>query len=563
MDQLFDLYWGGPERRITGLTLRIIAVNAVALIILAVGILYLGQYQNNIIEAKLETFRTEVALVSAALSEGAIEETTNIYSGKNSKPKLDIEEVKKMARKMGHTMNRRVYVFDEKGDMIVDSNILTSSTGTIQIIDLPPRKDTLYSIEILRGIASFILHLLPDKKILPKYPVTNKANTDVSAFPDAHMATKGAISFSAWLSESDRIFLSSAAPLMHNGQNIGVVLLTRLGEDIEDAVLQVWFDILRIFLGTLIITILLSIYLSGAIANPLRKLMNAAKSVRSGKSRETEIPDLSYRRDEIGELSLVLREMTDALWERMDTIERFAADVSHELKNPLTSLKSAIETLAIVKKKADHEKLLEIVAHDIERLDRLITDISHASRLDASLSRETFSTINIAHILNEILDRYKNPLERDSKGAPADHSAVQIDGITLSLNIVPHQNFEVVGSKVRLLQVFENLVSNALSFSKKTDSIEINVSNKMNYVIITITDHGPGIPASKLETVFERFYSERPQHEDYGRHSGLGLSICKQIIHAHGGRIFAENIKEPDGTIQGAQFTVILNTIRS
>jgi len=310
----------------------------------------------------------------------------------------------------------------------------------------------------------------------------------------------------------------------------------------------------------LLITVLLSIYLSGAIARPLKRLARAAERIRSGHSAGEDIPDLSYRHDEIGELSVVLKDMTQALWQRMDGIERFAADVAHELKNPLTSLKSAVETAAIVKKKEDREKLMNIIKHDAERLDRLITDISHASRLDTELSRETYTPVSINKILHNILDIYQNPLERQKPITGGPLSVVlPKEQINIILDI-PKEVGEimVIGIEMRLSQVFQNLLNNALSFSGKNTSIKIQAAQRLNAAVITVEDEGPGIPESKLDTIFERFYSERPDYEDYGRHSGLGLSICKQIIDAHDGRIFAENRKDLSGTILGAKFTVIL-----
>jgi len=332
------------------------------------------------------------------------------------------------------------------------------------------------------------------------------------------------------------------------------------GEDINHALGDAWFNILKIFLLTLFITILLSIYLSGVIARPLRKLASAAENVRKGKLKHTEIPDMSDRKDEIGELSIVLRDMTNALWDRMDTIEAFAADVSHEIKNPLTSLKSAVETAFIVKNKEDMDKLLEIIKHDIERLDRLISDISNASRLDAELSREMFNKIDMKALLRHLLDSYKSPLEREAENSHNSDEALK-DGILITLDMADHADIFVRGSEGRLIQVFQNIISNAISFAPIKTTIKILVTLKGNRVTIAIEDEGSGIPENQLENVFGRFYSERPEHEKYGQHSGLGLSICKQIITAHNGIIYAENNKDRDGNVIGARFVVILNVV--
>ncbi len=245
----------------------------------------------------------------------------------------------------------------------------------------------------------------------------------------------------------------------------------------------------------------------------------------------------------------------------MDSIENFAADVAHELKNPLTSLRSAIETAFIVKSQTDRERLQKVILHDLDRVNRLISDISKASRLDAELSREAFETIDLTAALSGLFDAYKTPLERSKERNISGVDIVKIDETELRLSMLKDTTIQVWGLETRLIQVFENLISNAVSFSPEGGVVQINVSLQGPLVRITVEDQGPGIPENRLDTIFERFYSERPQHEDYGHHSGLGLSICRQIISAHQGRIFAENIKDATGNVKGARFVVILNSL--
>ncbi len=522
-------------------------MNAIALIILLGGILYLGQYQKGLIETKLETFEAEIELLSAAISEGAIEES-------EGKARLRPDQAKNMTRRLSLTSGKRIRLFDNQGQLIVDSAALLSPEELQHIASLYQGAEMLYTVQVLKNMADFIIGLLPDRRVLPFYP--NVRSKKAADYPDVPVALTGQISLSAWHNFDESIFLSAAAPLHTDRYLAGAVLLTREGKDIEDDIGKVWLDVLRVFLATLLVTILLSIYLSGVIARPLRNLASAAEAVRRGEA--SEIPDLSHRHDEIGELSIVLRDMTNALWERMDSIEAFAADVAHELKNPLTSLRSAIETAAIVKKKADRDKLFGIIMHDFERLDRLISDISNASRLDAELSREAFQAVNIKEALSQLIDIYKNPLERKKSVAS---NKVKIEDVEVQLNLPAGGDIYVSGIESRLVQVFENLISNAASFSSKGKVVSINVRQKERHVHIEVEDEGPGIPDKKLETIFERFYSERPEHEDYGRHSGLGLSICRQIITAHQGRIYAENIKNKSGKVKGARFNVVLNIL--
>ncbi len=543
--------------------MRIIGVNAVALIILLIGVLYMGQYQRSLIEAKLETFQVEVDLVAAAIAEGSIvayeKPDISPFAESETIIELDTEQARRMIRRMSQSMRHRIYVFDNEGQMAADSRNLIGPDGTVEIEALEPIPDQEYHETVLRSMLRFAISLLPDRQILPRYHDTDSKH--VADYHDALEAFSGRTSISAWYDGENDIFLTAASPLTKDGQILGVVLLSRKGRDIERDINAVWFNILRVFGMALIITIMLSIYLSGVIARPLKKLANAAEAVRRGQASYEEIPDLSYRHDEIGDLSTVLRDMTRALSERMDTIERFAADVAHELKNPLTSLRSAAETASIVKSDEDRKKLLDIMKHDVERLDRLISDISNASRLDTEMAREQFEKVSLQRVLTYLLDGYKSPLQREYSNRLDWDNSVETDRVKIHLVSETPDDVSVWGLEVRIAQVFQNLLSNAISFSPKGGVITITVRPIKKRVSVTVEDQGPGIPENKLETIFERFYSERPQHETYGIHSGLGLSICKQIMIAMGGRIFANNLKDDQGKVTGARFTVILNMV--
>lgn len=542
---MLDFYWGGPERRITTLTTRIIGVNAVALIMLLVGILFLGQYHANLIELKLENFNTEIGLISATISEAAIEDG-----------RLDTQKTRRITRRLSQNMTQRIRIFDERGSLIVDSSEFTEAEERPQ-----PAKsdddDSFYTIRVLKSMAGFVIQLVPEKRTLPTYPQISSRRAD--DYPDAGAAMNGNFSLSAWNDEEGAIFLSAAAPLHKGPEKAGAVLLTRTARDINEDIGDVWLNVVGAFFLTLVITVLLSIYLSGVIASPLRRLARAAEGVRKGKLTTGDIPDFSDRRDEIGELSIAFKEMTSALWERMDSTERFAADVAHELKNPLTSLRSAIETASVVKKPADREKLMEIIRHDIDRLDRLITDISHASRLDSELSRDVFARVGLRKILKDLLGSYKDPLARESDKTAGWENSVKVNGVTIESSADIKTNIFVWGHEGRLEQVFQNLLTNALSFSPENGTVRIHVSKARKTVRVVFEDEGPGIPENKISSIFDRFYTQRPEHEDYGKHSGLGLSICKQIMTAMGGDIYAENIKDKNGAVKGARFSVILN----
>ncbi len=552
IEQLLDLYWGGKERRITGLTLRIIGVNIIAILSLIFGIIYMGQYHSALIESKLERFETEIMLVTAALAEGALEEENS-----NDKTLLSLEKTKALSARLGATLNKRILIFDMNNNMVADSKILAEKNSVKPILQvLREEEHKLDSVKILKDTASWIASFFPKYSKLPVFPgiISKNAND----YYDVVDAKNKKLSISAWRNAQNEIILTAAMPILHQSKIIGVVMLISDDENIKKALGKAWFSIFKIFLFTLLITILLSIYLSGVIARPLRKLAHVAENVRKGKAKHTDIPDMSDRHDEIGELSVVLRDMTHALWERMDMIESFAADVSHEIKNPLTSLKSAVETAEKVTKKEDLDKLLDVIKHDVDRLNRLITDISNASRLDAELSRETFDIVDLKQTLRHLLDSYKSPLERKINNK-LDSDQVLKDGIMITLDLPDYSDIFVVGSETRLIQVFQNIISNALSFAPPKTTIKILAEVKAGRVIVTIEDEGPGIPEKQLKNIFNRFYSERPKHEEYGQHSGLGLSICKQIITAHNGIIYAENKQNSSGRITGAKFVILLN----
>ncbi len=547
-----------------GLTLQILAVNVMAPLVLVLGLLYMGQYRDNLIRAELETLKAQSQLFAGAIAEASIRPVEQGKPFLFAKP-VEIETMvpelaRRMVRRLGETTDSRTRLFSEDGRLIGDSDMLKFQNRTYGP-HLPParlREDKWTLARVMRFIGYRLGEILPNNHRLPLYPEAVSSSKLIGDFPDAAVAVDGHVSATAWQDRTGRIVLTSAAPVRKMKQIMGVVMLVRDGDEIEAALAQVRFEVLTVFLGSLSVTIFLSLYLAGIIGRPLKRLARAAEGIRQGKGRQVEIPDLSHRHDEIGELSAALRAMTQALWDRMDTIERFAADVAHEIKNPLTSLRSAVETAAVVKNEKDKDKLMEIIQHDVVRLDRLISDISNASRLDAELSRDAMGAVDLRHLLQRLVDGKKTPIERSGlKNNFTGRSGEEMPAIKL---LCPGTDpVFVAGNEVRLAQVFENLISNALSFSPENGTVTITVHPEKNHVAVTVDDEGPGIPDNKLEAIFERFYSERPKHEAYGRHSGLGLSIARQIVASHRGRIWAENRRHADGAVAGARFHVILD----
>jgi two-component system sensor histidine kinase ChvG len=541
-----------------GLTLRILSVNLIAPVVLVVGLLYLGQYRDSLIAAELKTMTLQAQLFAGAIAEGAVRPVQKgkpLFFARPEEIEMLIPELsRRMLRRLGETMDTRTRLFSDMGIMIGDSQQLARIP---LVIESPPVDDGWMGE--LQHWGEIVLDYVPMQNDLAPYPQT--MSDQIGDYPDAAIALEGKkVHATAW-DRQGHIILTAAAPVLKIRKVIGVVLLSRDGHEIQDAIDQMRFDVLTVFLGALSITIFLSMYLAGAIGRPLRKLARAAEAVRTGHGRQIDIPDLTHRNDEIGELSASLRDMTKALWDRMDTIERFAADVSHEIKNPLTSLRSAVETAAIVRDRPqDMNRLLGIMQHDVTRLNRLISDISNASRLDAELSREELGTVNLENMLRHLVDARHVILEHENSKKGLDTALPPDRKLVLDLPSSP-EPLIVRGSEHRLAQVIENLLVNALSFSPPDGAVTIQVQADREQVTINVSDQGPGIPDAKLESIFERFYTERPKHEDYGSHSGLGLSIARQIVKAHGGVIYAGNIRDAGDKVTGARFTVILNRV--
>ena len=351
------------------------------------------------------------------------------------------------------------------------------------------------------------------------------------------------------MNDVQQLIITVAVPISYDDEMVGAVVLSTLGGEIDGYIRGERQQILEVFILAMFTSIFLSVLLANTIGRPLRELAEAAgqggqqKSGRYNPGR-VNIPDLTARPDEIGDLSRQMRSMTTALYDRIEANEAFAADVAHELKNPLTSLRSAVETTRMVKNDASREKLLKIICDDVNRMDRLITDISNASRLDAELATDEMKTVNLATLLQNLVDYQK------------DISAEQ--GVDL-ITKFSADTLEIVGLESRLAQVFVNLITNAISFVPKGGSVTVSAhETNASEIVVMVEDTGCGIPKDNLKDVFKRFYSSRPE-QDFGNNSGLGLAISKQIVEAHGGEIWAENIygNDPETPI-GARFTVTL-----
>ncbi len=536
---------GGSEQRrktragrrlISPLTRRILTVNLIALGFLVGGILYLGEYRRNLIDAELASLRVQAEMFAAALGEGAVvsETPSNQY--------LVSEVANQITRRLVETTGSRARLFRADGVMIVDSRRLAGPGGTVQIEVLPPPDG---DNDLLGAVLDFYDRFVRNfggEEPLPHY--RENAVQLASDYAETLAALKGERAVAARRAGGSSIVLSAAVPVQRYKQVLGALMLSHGGDNIDRALYQVRLDILKVFGVAAAVTILMSLYLAGTIARPILLLAHAAERIRLDRGRTEKMPDYAHRDDEIGELAESLMAMTEALRLRLDAIERFAADVAHEIKNPLTSLRSAVETAARIDDPARREKLMAIILDDVARLDRLITDISSASRLDAELNRAEYGPVDMAGMLGAVVDMLRSAHREDRPG--------------VSLEIVTHAPTTVSGIEDRLVQVFRNLISNAETFSPKGGSIRITLGREGGQVIATVDDDGPGIPPGKEGAIFDRFYTERPEGEKFGTHSGLGLSISKQIVDAHRGGISAANRRGGDGKVLGARFTVRL-----
>ena len=556
------------RRRLRGvpspLTLRILAVNVLALLLLVGALLYLGRYQDRLVQAELDALETEARIFASALGEGAVQRAAEEPESGQESYELSPELGRQMIRRLALATETHTRLYGPDGRLLSDSRVLTGSPGKIEIqeLPLPPSGDPM-SRAVNEFYARFI-DVVPSRENLPLYrePPGHAAGAASPPPVNVERALAGENSATVWRLASpiarSNLLLTVAVPVQRYKEVLGVVLLSRNGAVIDEAIRSVRTDILRVFAVALLVTVLLSLYLAGTIARPIRRLAQAADRLRTGHGRHTEIPDFTRRGDEIGELSGVLRDMTAALWARMDAIERFAADVAHEIKNPLTSLRSAVETVSRIQDPARRDKLMAIIADDVQRLDRLISDISNASRLDAELSRAALEPVDIGAMLRTLADIHRATAEDDEETGGTDGEAAEAAPRVV---VEPPRggSLTVKGLEGRLTQVFQNLIANALSFSPPGGQVRVAARRTPDGAVeVAVSDDGPGIPEGKEEAIFERFYTERPAGEKFGTHSGLGLSISKQIVEAHGGTIQAANRLGPGGETVGAVFIVRL-----
>lgn len=510
----------GAGSRLGGL---ILALNLLSLLILFVGALALNEWRRNLIEARLESLSAQAEILANVLGE------LGITQGEPT-PYLDTLAASQWLRDNFIPRGQRVRLYDQSGLLIIDSYVVTEQ---IPGQPLPPA--------------------LPSGAAPPPPPDPQREQARAQAArrllaAEVERALAGAPQTSLRRAETGERVVSVSLPVRHVRDVLGV--LTLEAGDVDETLAAQRRALMPFAFVALAVSLLTSLLIHLFVVRPIQRLSTAADHVRLQRARAISLPDLESRKDEIGDLARSLETMTATLSDRMDAIERFAADVSHEIKNPLTSIRSALETLDLVKAPEDKARLTALLQQDVGRLDRLITDISNASRLDAELSRDRPRPVNLSKLLADITGIY------EATAKPGDIPVVFQDGMEGA--------GLVMGREGPMGQVFRNLIDNARSFSPPDGAVRVSLSRASGETArVTVDDDGPGVPPDNLETVFQRFYTSRPKGAAFGGNSGLGLSIARQIVEAHGGRVHAENRADEDGGVRGARFVVTLPQARS
>ena len=550
----------------SSLTRRIVVLNLTGLVALSIGIIVLSQFRAGLIDARIQSLLVQGQIIAGAIASSATVETDssitldpdkllNLHPGESYGPNEDAlygldfpinpERVGPILRRLVSPTKTSARIYDRDGVLLVDSRNLFGR-GDILRYDLPPPTAEKPGFFERAFIA---MRMWLGRGDLPLYqefgPDDGKHYREVTRALDGQNASMVRIN------DRGDVIVSVAVPVQRFRAVRGALMLSTQGADIDDMVEAERLAILKVFLIAAVVMVVLSILLAGTIAEPVRRLADAAERVRSRIRSRVEIPDFTRRRDEIGHLSGTLREMTNALYRRIEAIESFAADVAHELKNPLTSLRSAVETLPLAKTEDSRSRLLTIIQHDVKRLDRLISDISDASRLDAELQRQEAAPVDFAKLLSTLV-AVANEIKRD-------------DCVKVTLRFeggAGWRAFQVPGHDSRLGQIVDNLIENARSFSPPGGTVRVTCRRSRQHVEVSVDDDGPGVRPEVHEKIFERFYTDRP-HQGFGQNSGLGLSISKQIVEAHGGSITVENRAGPLGAdgeprVLGARFIVRL-----
>ena len=518
------------NKRFSALTRRIILFNGIGLLILIGGVILVQSSRVGLVDERLAGIKQQALIVANTLAEYTTDEETR---------RVKIGEAEPLLRQLISPTNLRARLYGTDGKLEIDTRNLLAR-NVVETTELPPLDFWSRMRSAWDRIYDGVMGVRPFAKLQPYF----EAGKDGRVYSEVNAALSGDTATAERVDEQNKLVLSVATPIQRFKAIYGVLMVSTESGDIDDILREERATLMEVFLVGFIVMVLVSLYLAGFIARPVRKLAEAAENVRNRRAGRESIPLMLERGDEIGDLSESLADMTRALYDRIDTIESFAADVAHELKNPLTSLQHAVEMLGRAKDDDARKRLAAIVHDDVKRIDRLITDISDASRLDAELSRETSEPVDLSHLLETIVEVYR------LTGLPR--------GVTIALTLDLPAPIVVMGRDERLGQIFRNLIDNAVSFSPANGAVTIAARGAGGHVRVSVEDEGPGIPPENLESVFQRFYTQRPADHEFGKNSGLGLSIARQIAEGVGGRIWAEN----RSGVSGARFVVELPLAR-
>ncbi|MES2754823.1 MAG: stimulus-sensing domain-containing protein [Pseudomonadota bacterium] len=491
-DNDLALSWSGR----VSLTRRILAVNVLALLMLAGGFFYLDSYRSRLVDNRTQQSAREAALIAEALRVApAADRRTTLIN-------------------LARATETRIRVFGADGRLIADTR--AAGLRNFALRDPDRQRWRQDAARFLDAAIDTIVGAARD-------PLYRERGADGRAWTDVLSVLAGApTAATVWRAPDRTPVITAAARISGGGAAMTTVNARNITRTVRDERLR-----LAVVLGVVtLVSILLSLFLARTIVRPIRRLARAAVRVRLGRAREVVVPRLPSRRDELGMLARALSDMSLALRARIDATEAFAADVTHELKNPLASLRSAVDGLAQVKDAGLRAKLLAVVQDDVRRLDRLISDISEASRLDAQLSRVPFEEIDFAALVGGLLS------QRRARGIER--------GIKISFRRADRGSFPVAGDGARLERVVENLIDNAISFSPDRATIRVALERLSGELRLQVDDEGPGVPDDARDAVFQRFHSVRPEGEAFGQHSGLGLAIARTIVEAHQGVIAVE-----------------------
>lgn len=549
----------GLMRRLSSsLTRRIAFLNIAGLLALFLGFLWLNQTRVGVIDARSQSLSLQAEIISAAIASAASTSDNTIQLDPEKLLQQQLTEtpqreeqapdwfefsinparVAPILKRLVTPTRTRARVYDQDGLLLLDTKAFYTPGA---FSDPRPTTDDDSDWTLFTRTWNAV------KQRFGRVELSQPDSPTTQGLPEVQRALKGVGGNVVRVSTDGQTIVYAASPIQRSSRIKGALLLSTQEGDVDRIIADERWGFVLVFLIASGVMLILSVLLAGTIAEPVRRLSEAADRVRRGTRAREEIPDFSERSDEIGQLSASLRDMTGALYSRIEAIERFAADVAHELKNPLTSLRSAVETLPLARNPESRDRLLAVIVHDVKRLDRLITDISDASRLDAEMQRAQAGVFDLGALLTTVASM-KNDVLKPGEAA--------VD-LSLPSPAARPKPLRVHGHDSRIVQVFNNLIDNAQSFSPDGGTVRVGLSVKGNQAEILVDDDGPGIPDHALDRIFERFYTDRPDH-GFGQNSGLGLAISKQIVEAHGGTIRAENRVDSQQNRLGARFIVTL-----